>query len=80
VTIPTGVGHAFSVTSAEPARYLILGTPAGIDAFFADAGEPIEEATLPSEPVPFDRERLVAAFDRYEARGYEFPAAGSASR
>jgi quercetin dioxygenase-like cupin family protein len=41
-TIPTGVGHAFSVTSSEPARYLILSTPAGIDAFFADAGEPIE--------------------------------------
>jgi quercetin dioxygenase-like cupin family protein len=75
VTIPTGVGHAFTVTSPEPARYLILGTPAGIDAFFADAGEPIPEAALPSEPPAFDRERLVAAFDKYGARHHDFPEA-----
>jgi|SRR5690348_6403966 quercetin dioxygenase-like cupin family protein len=74
-TIPTGVGHAFSVTSAEPARYLILSTPAGIDAFFADAGQPIEQPTLPSEPPAFDRDRLVAAFAKYGARHCDFPTA-----
>jgi quercetin dioxygenase-like cupin family protein len=74
VTIPTGVGHAFSVTSAEPARYLILGTPAGIDSFFADAGAPIDEAVLPSEPPAFDRDRLVAAFARHGASHCDFPA------
>ena len=75
VTIPTGVGHAFTVTSREPARYLILGTPAGIDAFFADAGDPIPEAALPAAPSAFDRERLVAAFDKFGARHYDFPEA-----
>jgi quercetin dioxygenase-like cupin family protein len=75
VTIPTGVGHAFSVTSEDPARYLIMSTPAGIDAFFADAGEAIPEAELPSEPPAFDRERLIAAFDTYGARHYDFPEA-----
>jgi len=74
-TIPAGAGHAFSVTSEEPARYLILGTPAGIDAFFADAGEPAEDATLPADPPPFDRDRLIAAFDKHGAAHHDFPAA-----
>jgi quercetin dioxygenase-like cupin family protein len=74
-TVPTGVGHAFSVTSAEPARYLIIGSPAGIDAFFADAGEPIEQPALPSEPPGFDRERLIAAFEKHGATHHDFPAA-----
>jgi quercetin dioxygenase-like cupin family protein len=73
VTIPTGVGHAFSVTSPQPARYLLMSTPAGIDVFFADAGEPIDEADLPSEPPAFDRDRLVAAFAKHGARHYDFP-------
>jgi quercetin dioxygenase-like cupin family protein len=77
VTIPTGVGHAFSVTSPEPARYLIIGSPAGIDAFFADAGEAIPAPVLPDadEPPAFDRERLVKAFEKYGAARYDFPAA-----
>jgi quercetin dioxygenase-like cupin family protein len=73
VTIPAGVGHAFSVSSPQPARYLIVGTPAGIDAFFADAGEPRPAPTLPEVPPAFDRERLVAAFARHGARPYDFP-------
>lgn len=73
-TVPTGVGHAFSVTSDQAARYLILSTPAGIDAFFADAGQPIEQPTLPSEPPAFDRDRLSAAFAKYGATRYDFPA------
>jgi quercetin dioxygenase-like cupin family protein len=76
VTIPTGVGHAFSVTSDEPARYLILSTPAGIDAFFADAGEPIDDATPPTDPPGFDRDRLVAAFAKYGLASYDFPNGG----
>jgi quercetin dioxygenase-like cupin family protein len=72
-TIPRGVGHAFSVSSAEPARYLIASTPAGIDAFFADAGEPLDEPVLPQEPPAFDRERLLAAFAKHELTPYDFP-------
>jgi quercetin dioxygenase-like cupin family protein len=73
LTIPTGAGHAFSVTSPEPARYLILSTPAGIDTFFADAGDPIEHATLPTDPPAFDRDRLIAAFAKHGATHYDFP-------
>ena len=74
-SIPAGVGHAFSVSSADPARYLIASSPAGIDAFFADAGEPIAQATIPADPPPFDRDRLLAAFAKHEIPPYEFPAA-----
>jgi quercetin dioxygenase-like cupin family protein len=72
VSIPPGIGHAFSVTSGEPARYLIASEPAGIDAFFADAGEPVRRATLPSEPPAFDRERLRAAFVRHGLTPFTF--------
>jgi quercetin dioxygenase-like cupin family protein len=72
LSIPRGVGHAFSVTSAEPARYLIASTPAGIGEFFADAGEAIPAARLPSEPPPFDRERLRAAFAKHRLSPYSF--------
>jgi hypothetical protein len=64
---------AFSVTSATAARYLIASTAAGTDAFFADAGEPIERAALPEEPPGFDRDRLLAAFDKHGATHYDFP-------
>src|SRR5262249_48655799 len=73
VSIPTGVGHAFSVTGPEPARYLIASTPGGIDTFFADAGEPIEQAELPEGAPGLDRERLLAAFDKHGISSYEFP-------
>jgi quercetin dioxygenase-like cupin family protein len=73
VSIPTGVGHAFSVSSREPARFLIMSTPAGIDAFFADAGQPIEEAALPDRPPPADRDRLLAAFSKHGLTAYDFP-------
>ena len=74
LTIPQGVGHAFSVSSERPARYLIASAPAGIDAFFADAGEPLEQPVLPDERPAFDRERLLAAFAKHDLEPYDFPA------
>ena len=72
VSIPRGVGHAFTVTSATPARYLIATTPAGIDAFFADAGDPIPQSALPASPPPFDRARLQAAFVKHGLSPFSF--------
>jgi quercetin dioxygenase-like cupin family protein len=79
ISIPQGVGHAFSVTSATPARYLIVSTPAGIDAFFADAGEAIPEPVLPGEPPPVDSNRLRAAFTRHRLSPYSFPTGAESS-
>jgi|GEM_PF-1636658 len=73
VSIPRGVGHAFSVTSAEPARYLIASSPAGIAAFFADAGTPIARAVLPDDRPVFDRDRLQAAFSKHGLAPCRFP-------
>lgn len=73
-TIPEGVGHAFSVSSPGPARYLIASSPAGIDAFFADAGEPVSEPELPGDAPAFDRERLLAAFAKHRLTPYDFAA------
>lgn len=73
VSIPRGVGHAFTVTSDAPARYLIASSPGGIDAFFADAGQPIPQAALPNEPPAFDRGRLRDAFARHGLTPYSFP-------
>jgi quercetin dioxygenase-like cupin family protein len=73
VSIPQGVGHAFSVTSAGPTRYLIASSPAGIAAFFADAGAPIDRPALPDAPPAFDRDRLHAAFVKHRLAPYRFP-------
>ena len=77
VTIPAGVGHSFSVSGQEPARYLIASTAAGIDAFFADAGDPIDATTPNGEPPAFNRDRLLAAFEKHGLSPYRCPA-GSA--
>ncbi len=73
VSIPAGIAHAFSVSGSGPARYLIIGNVAGIDAFFADAGESIEEPTLPSEARSFDRDRLLGAFAKHGLTPHSFP-------
>lgn len=70
VSIPAGVGHAFHATSKAPARALILGTPAGLDAFFSDAGEPVATRTIPNPPGKFDEERFRTATDRHGVRRF----------
>jgi quercetin dioxygenase-like cupin family protein len=74
ISIPQNVGHAFTITGNDSARFLIASNPAGIDTFFADAGEPIAEGRVPADPPPFDRERLRAAFAKHGLSPYSFPA------
>ena len=64
VSVPTGVPHAYLVTS-EVARTLILVTPGDgeMEAFFREAGEPAAERELPAE-APLDIERIAAAAER----------------
>jgi quercetin dioxygenase-like cupin family protein len=62
VSIPRGLGHAFKITGNHQARFLVISAPAGLERFFADAGDPLPDATPPSEPRPADRDRLLAAF------------------
>ncbi len=62
VSIPRGAGHAFKITGTDRARWLVFSAPAGLERFFADAGEPLVEPVPPSEPPAPDRDRLLAAF------------------
>jgi quercetin dioxygenase-like cupin family protein len=79
LSVPAGVGHAFTAAGDRPARFLVISTPGGIDRFFADAGESVTDATPRAEPGPIDRERLGAAFERHGIKGFEpaEPGAGS---
>jgi quercetin dioxygenase-like cupin family protein len=62
VSIPRGAGHAFKITGTDEARFLVFSVGAGLERFFADAGEPLVEPALPFEPHAPDRDRLLAAF------------------
>jgi quercetin dioxygenase-like cupin family protein len=71
LSVAAGVGHAFTAAGDQPARFLVISTPGGIDRFFADAGEPTSDAKPKAEPGPIDRERLGAAFERHGIRGFK---------
>ncbi len=49
VHIPRGVPHSFSIRS-ETARWFGIGTPAGLDNWFFETGEPALALTLPPPP------------------------------
>ena len=56
---PRGVPHAFMVTS-ETAHVLALQTPGTGEAFYRDAGEPIDSVADASRPADWARLREVA--------------------
>ncbi|MBS1870254.1 MAG: quercetin 2,3-dioxygenase [Actinobacteria bacterium] len=61
--LPKGVPHIYRVSSAEPARWLVLLAPAGFDNFLRAVSRPAEEARIPdppAPPTPADAERLGA--------------------
>src|SRR5690606_35652423 len=47
--IPKGVPHTFQVRS-DTARWFGFGTPAGLDQWFFETGEPARALTLPPPP------------------------------
>lgn len=53
VLLPVGVPHSFAVGADEPLRALQITTPAGFEAFAAEAGRPARQRRLP-EPVSID--------------------------
>lgn len=46
---PSGTGPHHLMLGTDPARWLVLSLPAGLERFFADAGEPLPEPALPAE-------------------------------
>jgi mannose-6-phosphate isomerase-like protein (cupin superfamily) len=62
---PRGVPHTFRVTSDAPARWLVVSSPAGFEAFVTEYGEPAAAEELPVLDGPPDVERLVAVAARH---------------
>jgi quercetin dioxygenase-like cupin family protein len=68
VVVPRGVVHQPSNPGPQPARVLLIFSPAGMDRFFEEAaGGRIPLQDVPEEPAV--QERLAAFTERY---GYEF--------
>jgi mannose-6-phosphate isomerase-like protein (cupin superfamily) len=65
VCIPRGVPHTFQVLS-ETARWFGVGTPAGLDEWFFETGEPALALTLPPAPTaPPNVDLIVSSLKRY---------------
>ena len=56
VNIPANAPHNFTNTSAEPARALCFVSPAGLEEYFAEFGDPVPDRTAPA-PELTDPER-----------------------
>lgn len=70
VWLPKGVPHRFTNTSGKPVRMILSFTPAGIEQFFEEVFEEVEDRSAEPPPVtPELIERLLAAAPRY---GVEF--------
>ncbi len=64
VFLPRGVAHTFQVSDAGPARLLQLNTPAGLEQFFVELGEPVADPATPPAGLP-DVARLLALAPGY---------------
>jgi len=64
VFLPRGISHGYRVTGTTPARLLLFISPAGLEHFFLEAGEPVTGPN-PPPPAPPDREKLMALGTKY---------------
>jgi quercetin dioxygenase-like cupin family protein len=66
VIAPPGHTHAFKNEGDEPARVLLLITPAGLEEFFQEVGVPIKEGSALSDHLtPENLERMVTTASKY---------------
>jgi quercetin dioxygenase-like cupin family protein len=66
VIAPPGHTHAFKNERDEPARVLLLITPAGLEEFFQEVGVPNkEESPLSEHFTPENLERMVTTASKY---------------
>lgn len=63
--IPRNVAHSFQIIS-ETAHWFGVGTPAGLDQWFFETGEPATALTLPPPPtLPPDIDMIVRSLQDY---------------
>lgn len=64
VYLPRGVEHNFHVSGDVPARMLLWISPAGLESFFKEMGEPGTIDRVP-EPAPPDIQKLLTLGAKY---------------
>jgi mannose-6-phosphate isomerase-like protein (cupin superfamily) len=64
VYAPRGILHSFRNVGPTPSRMTVIITPAGLEKFFEEVGEPVTDPSFPPEGPP-DIERLVAVARKY---------------
>jgi quercetin dioxygenase-like cupin family protein len=61
VHLPKGVVHQHGAGGGAPARALVMQSPAGVEHFIAEAGQPATNPSVPpAPPQPSDLGRIVA--------------------
>ena len=66
ILIPSGTVHWFENAGAEPSLMLCVVSPAGLEEFFEELGEPATTRALPPPPSgPPDIARMMALSDKY---------------
>ena len=65
VHLPRGTLHTYKNVGTTPARFLTLMTPAGLEKFFEEVGQPAEDPTSPPPFADEDIEKLLTAAARY---------------
>jgi len=63
VFLPRDIPHSFKNLSNKPGRWLVLGTPAGLDRFFVESGTPALAEGL--NPLPPDFRKMAEVAARY---------------
>ena len=65
VYAPRGIQHKFEVVESSPAKMLVMYTPAGVEQFFMELGEPAKELKLPPADHGIDMNEFIAVVKTY---------------
>ncbi|MDN7242714.1 quercetin 2,3-dioxygenase [Planococcus sp. N028] len=65
VYTPRGIPHMYKFEGDGPAKILVMVTPAGFEQFFVEASVPAEEFKLPPDTVVPDKNKIMAAAQKY---------------
>jgi hypothetical protein len=65
VFLPRGMPHTFRVRGGQPARFLALFAPGGIEGLFIEGGRPATAPTPPPPTDPPDEDELRSLAARY---------------
>lgn len=68
VFMPQGLVHSFQVEGEQPARFLMIFSPAGFEHFYEELGEPAPEPVLPpvKRQSPLTEAKMLALSAKYQ--------------